>query len=149
MKLWSFIYVICWYGFFSSRGGGGHNNDCNKDELKLKQSQSPLVLQNQRGVTQSALFVGWGGWIPPDSFCWLAIGFGWLSHYSLSIFCQKMCKNKKCAHRFPENTKPHGINTSHEERVQFANTERMKNSPVMQKLLNLNEQNQDKPYPDD
>ena len=48
---------------------------------------------------------------------------------------------------FPENTKPHGMNTRYEEKykVQFANTDRLKNSPVvyMQKLLNLNDQNQD------
>ena len=48
---------------------------------------------------------------------------------------------------FPEKPKPHGMNTRHEERyeVQFANTDRLKNSPLiyMQKLLNLNHQNQD------
>ena len=62
-------------------------------------------------------------------------------------FARKCVKNKKLVHMFPENPKPHGMNTRHEERyeVQFANTDRLKNSPLiyMQKLLNLNHQNQD------
>ena len=68
-------------------------------------------------------------------------------------FARKCVKNKKLVHMFPENPKPHGMNTRHEERyeVQFANTDRLKNSPLiyMQKLLNLNHQNQDLPTPDD
>ena len=44
---------------------------------------------------------------------------------------------------FPENTKPHGMDTSHEEKytVKFSNGD----SAViyMQKLPNLNDQNQD------
>ena len=51
-------------------------------------------------------------------------------------------KNKKLAHMFPENIRPHGMSTRHEEKykVQFANTDRLKNSPIiyMQNLLNQN-----------
>ena len=57
-------------------------------------------------------------------------------------FARKCTKNKKLAHMFPENSKPNGMKTRHEEkyRVQFANTDRLKNSPIiyMQNLLNLN-----------
>ena len=55
-------------------------------------------------------------------------------------FARKCVKNQKLAHMFPKNTKPHGMNSRHEEKykVQFANT-----VVYMQKLLNLNDQNQD------
>ena len=47
----------------------------------------------------------------------------------------------------PENSKPHGMNTRNEEkyRVQFADTDRLQNSPIiyMQNLLNLNHEIQD------
>ena len=47
------------------------------------------------------------------------------------------------AHMFPEKTKPHGMDTRHEEKytVKFANED----SAViyMQKLINQNDQNQD------
>ena len=57
-------------------------------------------------------------------------------------FARKCTQNKKLKQMFPENVKPHGMNTRHEAkyRVQFANTDRLKNSPIiyMQNLLNLN-----------
>ena len=59
-------------------------------------------------------------------------------------FARKFTKNKKLSHMFPENIKPHGMSTRHEEkyRVQFANTDRLKDSPIiyMQNLLNLNDE---------
>ena len=62
-------------------------------------------------------------------------------------FARKCVKNKKLVHMFPENPKPHGMNTRHEERyeVQFANKDRLNNSPIiyMQNLLNLNHEIQD------
>ena len=59
-------------------------------------------------------------------------------------FARKCTKNKKLSHMFPENIKPHEMSTRHEKkyRVQFANTDRLKNSPIiyMQSLLNLNDE---------
>ena len=58
-------------------------------------------------------------------------------------FAQKCVKNKKTEHMFPLNIKQHDMKTRHEDKykVSFANTKRMKNSPIiyMQKLLNENE----------
>ena len=63
--------------------------------------------------------------------------------YLCLSFAQKCVKNKRTEHMFPKNTKQHEMKTRHEEkyRVSFANTNRMKNSPIiyMQKLLNANE----------
>ena len=58
-------------------------------------------------------------------------------------FALKCLKNPKTKSMFPENTKKHIMTTRNNERfkIQFANTERLRNSPVvyMQKLLNENE----------
>ena len=60
-------------------------------------------------------------------------------------FALKCTKNEKLSHMFPLNQKNHDMETRHEERykVQFAHTNRLKNSPIiyMQKLLNQNEEN--------
>ena len=62
-------------------------------------------------------------------------------------FARKCTKNKKLEHMFPENVKPHGMNTRNEERyrVQFANTDRLKNAPIIyiQNLLNMNDEIQE------
>ena len=58
-------------------------------------------------------------------------------------FAKKCAKSDKLRHMFPKNIKSHDMNTRNEEmyNVQHANTERLKNSPIiyMQKLLNENE----------
>ena len=55
-------------------------------------------------------------------------------------FAKKCLTNKKVKHMFPENRKSHDMNTRNTEKfqVQFANTERLKKSPIiyMQNLLN-------------
>ena len=55
-------------------------------------------------------------------------------------FAKKCLINKKVKHMFPENGKSHEMNTRNAEKfkVQFANTERLKKSPIiyMQNLLN-------------
>jgi hypothetical protein len=60
-------------------------------------------------------------------------------------FAVKCTKNDKLSHMFPLNQKNHDMETRHEEKykVQFAHTNRLKNSPLtyMQKLLNQNEEN--------
>ena len=63
-------------------------------------------------------------------------------------FALKCVKNEKTKHMFPMNKKQHDMETRQEEKfnVQFANTNRLKNSPIiyMQKLLNENEKNTSK-----
>ena len=63
--------------------------------------------------------------------------------YLCLTFAQKCVKNKRTEHMFPLNKKQHEMNTRKKEKykVNFANTNRMKNSPIiyMQKLLNENE----------
>ena len=58
-------------------------------------------------------------------------------------FALKCIKSDKVSHMFPLNKKQHDMETRMEEKyqVQFANTTRLKNSPIiyMQKLLNENE----------
>ena len=60
-------------------------------------------------------------------------------------FALKCTKHEKLSHMFPLNQKNHDMETRHEEKykVQFAHTNRLKNSPLiyMQKLLNQNEEN--------
>ena len=60
-------------------------------------------------------------------------------------FALKCVKNEKTKHMFPMNKKQHDMETRQEEKfnVQFANTNRLKNSPIihMQKLWNENEKN--------
>ena len=59
--------------------------------------------------------------------------------------CQKMYKNDKLNHLFPENPKLHGMNTrsSKKYEVQFAHTGRLEKSPFiyMQNLLNQDYKN--------
>ena len=56
------------------------------------------------------------------------------------IFAQKSLKNSKMSNLFTENRSIHSMNMRNKEKynVQFANTERLKHSPIiyMQKLLN-------------
>ena len=58
-------------------------------------------------------------------------------------FAQKCTMNKRTEHLFPINSEEHEMETRKREKykVNFANTNRMKNSPIiyMQKLLNKNE----------
>ena len=58
-------------------------------------------------------------------------------------FALKCAKNPKLQHMFPLNEKSHPMETRKEDKykVEFAHTDRMKNSPIiyMQKLLNHNE----------
>ena len=58
-------------------------------------------------------------------------------------FAQKCLKNKKTQNMFPLNMKKHNMDTRHPEKfkVQHANTERLKKSPIiyMQNLLNEHE----------
>ena len=60
-------------------------------------------------------------------------------------FALKCAKNPKLQHMFPLNEKNHNMETRKEEKykVEFANTDRKKDSPIiyMQKLLNQNENN--------
>ena len=55
-------------------------------------------------------------------------------------FALKCTKSNKLANMFPKNDKKHQMNTRNPDKfkVQFANTERLKNSSIiyMQKLLN-------------
>ena len=63
--------------------------------------------------------------------------------YLCLSFAQKCLKNERTKHMFPQNEKKHDMNTRHVEKyqVEYANTERKRNSPIiyMQKLLNANE----------
>ena len=63
--------------------------------------------------------------------------------YLCLSFAQKCVKSKRTEHMLPINTKQHEMKTRYEGkyRESFANTNRMKNSPIiyMQKLLNANE----------
>ena len=58
-------------------------------------------------------------------------------------FALKCTKNKKTVDMFPKVNRKHSMKTRNPEvyKVQFANTERLKKSPIiyMQKLLNDNE----------
>ena len=58
-------------------------------------------------------------------------------------FAIKCVKNPKLTHMFPTNEKPHEMKTRNVDKfkIQFANTGRLQNSPIiyMQKLLNENE----------
>ena len=58
-------------------------------------------------------------------------------------FAKKCVKSDKLQHMFPKNIKSHDMSTRKEEKynVQFANTERLQNSPIifMQKLLNMDD----------
>ena len=58
-------------------------------------------------------------------------------------FAIKCVKNPKLNHMFPTNEKPHEMKTRNVDKfkIQFANTGRLQNSPIiyMQKLLNENE----------
>ena len=58
-------------------------------------------------------------------------------------FARKCTKNDKLKHMFPLNEKKHEMETRNKQKykVQFANTTRLQNSPIiyMQKLLNDNE----------
>ena len=58
-------------------------------------------------------------------------------------FAQKCTKNEKMKHMFPLNDKSHNMNTRNDEKykVQFANTDRLKDSAIiyMQNILNENE----------
>ena len=58
-------------------------------------------------------------------------------------FALKCKKNPKTSNMFPENMKVHKMITRYEEKyqVEYANTERLRNSPIvyMQNLLNENE----------
>jgi hypothetical protein len=58
-------------------------------------------------------------------------------------FAKKCTKNEKMKHMFPLNDKTHSMDTRNDEKykVQFANTDRLKNSAIvyMQNLLNENE----------
>ena len=60
-------------------------------------------------------------------------------------FAQKATKNPKTMNMFPENKKSHVMNTRQKEKfkVEFANTQRFKNSAIiyMQNLLNENQHN--------
>ena len=62
--------------------------------------------------------------------------------YLCLSFAQKCLKNERTKHMFPKNEKNHDMNTRHVEKyqVEYANTERKRNSPIiyMQKLLNAN-----------
>jgi hypothetical protein len=58
-------------------------------------------------------------------------------------FAKKCVKSDQFQHMFPKDIKSHDMNTRKEEKynVQFANTERLQNSPIiyMQKLLNTDD----------
>ena len=58
-------------------------------------------------------------------------------------FARKCTKNEKMKHMFPLNVKAHSMDTRYDDKykVQFANTERLKNSAIiyMQNLLNEND----------
>ena len=60
-------------------------------------------------------------------------------------FAQKATKNPKTMNMFPENKKSHVMNTRQKEKfkIEFANTQRFKNSAIiyMQNLLNENQHN--------
>ena len=62
--------------------------------------------------------------------------------YLCLTFAQKCVKNIKTSHMFPKNYKQHKMDTRFKEdfKVEFANTKRMKKSPIiyMQNLLNEN-----------
>lgn len=62
--------------------------------------------------------------------------------YLCLTFAKKCVKNIKTSHMFPKKFKKHKMNTrfSEEFKVEFANTKRMKKSPIiyMQNLLNEN-----------
>ena len=53
--------------------------------------------------------------------------------YLCLSFAQKCAKNKRTEHMFPLNEKQHEMNTRHKEKykVNFANTNRMKNSLII------------------